>query len=142
MNLSRDQAEEVIQETFLRLTTQLMQEDNIENVQGWIVRVAHNFAVDMLKKNDRDSAGTSDHTFALETYVDPTPNPEEAYSKKEQIKRMQIALSTLNPQQRQCFDLRARGFRYKDIGLAFGISEQRAAFIVKQVAVRLAVICG
>jgi RNA polymerase sigma-70 factor, ECF subfamily len=142
MNLSRDQAEEVIQETFLRLTTQLMQEDDIENVQGWIVRVSHNFAVDMLKKNERDSAGTSDHTFALETCVDPTPNPEEAYSKKEQIKRMQIALSTLNPQQRQCFDLRARGFRYKDIGLAFGISEQRAAFIVKQVAVRLAAICG
>jgi len=142
MNLSRDQVEEVIQETFLRLTTQLMQEDNIENVQGWIVRVSHNFAVDMLKKNDRDSAGTSDHAFALESCVDPTPNPEEAYSKKEQIKRMQIALSTLNPQQRQCFDLRAQGFRYKDIGLAFGISEQRAAFIVKQVAVRLAAICG
>ena len=142
MNLSRDQVEEVIQETFLRLTTQLMQENDIENVQGWIVRVSHNFAVDMLKKNDRDSAGTSDHTFALETYVDPTPNPEEAYSKKEQIKRMQLALSALNPQQRQCFDLRARGFRYKDIGLAFGISEQRAAFIVKQVAVRLAAICG
>jgi RNA polymerase sigma-70 factor, ECF subfamily len=142
MNLSRDKVEEVIQETFLRLTTQLMREDEIENVQGWIVRVAHNFAVDMLKRNDRDSAGTSDHIFALETYVDPTPNPEEAYSKKEQIRRVQAALSTLNQQQRQCFDLRARGFRYKDIALTFGISEQRAAFIVKQVAVRLAAICG
>lgn len=142
MNLSQDQAEEVVQETFLRLTTQLMQENNIENVQGWIVRVAHNFAVDLLKRNDRDYAGKSDNTLVLERCVDPTPNPEEAYFKKERIKRMQTALSTLNPQHRQCFDLRVRGFRYKDIGITFGISEQRAAFIVKQVTVRLASICG
>jgi len=142
MNLNRDQAEEVIQETFMRLTTQLLQEDDIDNVQGWIVRVAHNVAVDVLKKNDRDSAGAFDHASALENRIDPTPNPEEAYSRKEQIRRMEIALSTFTPQQRQCFQLRARGFRYKDIGVLFGISEQRAAVIVKQVAVRLAAICG
>jgi RNA polymerase sigma-70 factor, ECF subfamily len=142
MNLNRDQAEEVIQETFMRLTTQLLQADDIDNLQGWIVRVAHNFAVDVHKKNDRDSAGTSDRIFALENRIDPTPNPEEAYSKKEQIERMEIALSTFNLQQRQCFLLRAQGFRYKDIGIAFGISGQRAALIVKQVAVRLAAICG
>ena len=138
MNLSRDQAEEVIQETFLRLTTQLMQDDRIENVQGWIVRVAHNFAVDLLKRGKRDAEGSSSHDLGLDTFVDPTPNPEERYASKERENRMSVALATLNPQQRQCFDLRARGFRYKDIGVAYGISEQRAAFIVKQAAVRLA----
>ena len=142
MNLSRDQAEEVIQETFMRLTTQLLKEADIDNVQGWIVRVAHNFAVDVLKRNDRDSSRTSDQTFVIENRIDPTPNPEEAYSRKEQIGRMEIALSTFNPQQRRCFQLRAQGFGYKEIGQTFGISEQRAALIVKQVAVRLAAICG
>jgi RNA polymerase sigma-70 factor (ECF subfamily) len=142
MNLDREQAEEVIQETFMRLTTQLLQRVDIENVQGWVVRVAHNLTVDALKRNDRDAARTFETPFVLENRVDPTPNPEEAYSKKEQIRRMEIALSTLSPQQRQCFSLRAEGFRYKDIGLALGISEQRAAFVLKQVAVRLAAICG
>jgi RNA polymerase sigma-70 factor (ECF subfamily) len=142
MNLNRDQAEEVIQETFMRLTTRLLKNDDIENVPGWIVRVAHNYAVDLLKKNGRDSPGNTDHTFTIENRVDPTPNPEEVYSRKEQIKQMEMALATLNPQQRQCFQLRAQGFGYKDIGLTFGISEQRAALIVKQVAVRLAAICG
>jgi RNA polymerase sigma-70 factor (ECF subfamily) len=142
MSLSRDQAEEVIQETFMRLTTQLLREEVFDNLQGWVVRVAHNFAVDVLKRKNRDSAGDADLTFAIENRVDPTPNPEEEYSKKEQIRQMQTALSLFNEQQRRCFHLRAQGFRYKDIGMALGISEQRAAFIVKQVAVRLAAICG
>jgi len=142
LNLSRDQAEEVIQETFLRLTTQLMQESYMENVQGWIVRVAHNIAIDLLKRSDRDAAGSPDQALVIERYADGSPNPEQAYSQKEQAQRMKDALANLNPQQRQCFDLRARGFRYKDIGFACGISEQRAAFIVKQAAVRLAATCG
>jgi RNA polymerase sigma-70 factor (ECF subfamily) len=142
MNLNRDQAEEVIQETFVRLTKRLLKEDDIDNVQGWIVRVAHNYAVDVHKKNLRDSPGSADYATTIENRVDPTPNPEEAYSRKEQLKRMETALSTLTPQQRQCFQLRAQGFGYKEIGMTFGISEQRAALIVKQVAVRLAATCG
>jgi len=53
---------------------------------------------------------------------------------------MDEALKTLNPQQRQCFNMRVQGFRYKDIALALHISEQRAALVVKQVSVRLAVV--
>ncbi len=142
MNLNRDQAEEVIQETFMRLTIRLLKDDDIDNVQGWIVRVAHNFAVDLHKKKLREPSGTSDLSFAVENRIDPTPNPEETYSRKEQIRRMEEALSALTPQQRQCFQLRAHGFGYKEIGTTFGISEQRAALIVKQVSVRLAATCG
>jgi RNA polymerase sigma-70 factor (ECF subfamily) len=55
---------------------------------------------------------------------------------------MKSALEALKPKHRQCFEMRVQGFAYKDISLALGISEQRAAFVVKQVAVRLAAICG
>lgn len=142
MNLDRSQAEEVIQESFMRLTTQLLQKNDIENAQGWIVRVAHNLAVDLLKTNGRDVAITLENIFALAHRADPALNPEEAYSKKEQIRRMEMALSTFNSQQRLCFHMRVQGFRYKDIGLALGVSEQRAALVLKQVAVRLAATCG
>ncbi|WP_263357057.1 RNA polymerase sigma factor [Acidicapsa ligni] len=142
MKLDREQAEEMIQETFMRLTTQLLKEENIENVQGWIVRVVHNLAVDALKKSDRDAGATSEGILAIENRADPALSPEESYLKKERIRRMDLALSTFNAQQRECFHMRAQGFRYKDIGLALGVSEQRAALVVKQVAVRLAAICG
>jgi RNA polymerase sigma-70 factor, ECF subfamily len=141
MGLGRDRAEEVIQETFMRLTAELLQEVDIQNLQGWVVRVAHNQAVDMLTKLDRDRIGIQGE-IALENHADPALSPEEVYAKKEQLRRMELALAKLNPQQRQCFQMRVQGFRYKDIGVALAISEQRAAFVMKQVAVRLAAICG
>jgi len=140
MNLGRDQAEDVIQETFMRLATELLKRDDIENVQGWIVRVAHNLAADLLRKERGPVMTAENASFVIENRADPGLSPEEAYSKKEQSRRMKIVLSTLKPQHRQCFQMRTQGFRYKDIGLALGISEQRAAFVVKEVAVRLAVI--
>ncbi len=143
MYLKRDLAEEVIQETFLRLTNELIQGNGIANVQGWIVRVAHNLAVDAIKKKEKDAAHTTDiSSTRFETFVDPGEGPDETYQRKEQIRRMETALLTLNPQQRQCFNLRVQGFRYKDIAHALEISEQRAAIVVKQVAVRLAAMCG
>ena len=142
MSLGRDWAEEVIQETFMRLTAKLLEKDDIQNVQGWVVRVAHNLAMDVFKKECGETASEEAVNFLIKNRADPSLSPEEAYSKNEQSTQMKLALSALKPQQRECFQMRAHGFRYKDIGLALGISEQRAAFVVKQVAVRLAAICG
>ncbi len=142
MHLRRETAEEVIQETFMRLTAVLLKHAEIDNVQGWIVRVAHNLAIDTLKKSSAGAIGGEEVLFLLANRADPALNPEEAYVKKEKDGRMDAALATLKPQHRDCFQMRAHGFRYKTIGQAMGISEQRAAFVVKQVAVRLAALCG
>lgn len=144
MHLEYDRAEEVIQETFMRLTNELLKEkeSNIENLQGWIVRVAHNLAVNLFKRERSKLIDSESAALLIENRVDPALSPEEVYAQKEQKMRLKLVLSTLRPLHRQCFQLRAQGFRYKDIGQALGISEQRAAFIVKQVAVRLAAICG
>lgn len=141
--LNRDQAEEIIQETFLRLTTELAHGKDIENVQGWIIRVAHNLAIDLRKRNEREVTFTSDvsETEVQEYLVDSGVGPYETYREEERMKRIEAALPTLNPQQRQCFHMRVQGFRYRDIADALGISEQRAGIVLKQVAVRLAVIC-
>lgn len=141
MHLGCDHADEIIQETFMRLTIELLKDNEIENVQGWIVRVAHNLAVTFQKRQRRSLVPSEGIDFMLQNRVDPSLSPEEAYSNKEQFRTLHAALSKLNPQHRQCFQMRAQGLRYKDIGLALGVSEQRAAFLVKQVAVRLAAIC-
>lgn len=142
LGLGRDWADEVIQETFMRLTVKLLANDDIKNERAWVIRVAHNLAVDVLKKERGEITADETTAFLIENRADPSLNPEEAYSRSEQSIQMELALSTLKPQHRQCFQMRAHGFRYKDIGVALGISEQRAAFVVKQAAVRLAAICG
>ena len=55
LHLGRDEAEEVIQEAFLGLTNKLLKKVEIENVQGWIVHVAHDLAVDVIRRRDRDA---------------------------------------------------------------------------------------
>ncbi len=142
MQLGRETAEEVIQETFMRLTAALLKNTEIDNVQGWIVRVAHNLAIDTLKKTSAGAISGEEVSYLIANRADPALNPEEAYVKKEKAAQIRIALATLKPQHRECFQMRAHGFRYKTIGQALGISEQRAAFVVKQVAVRLAALCG
>jgi RNA polymerase sigma-70 factor (ECF subfamily) len=141
--LDQDEADEVIQETFLLLTRALRQENGIENVPGWIVRVAHHLAVDVIKRKKRNSERMRSVTpFQLDSITDPRDTPEQALLKKDQKRQIDLALAQFNPQHRQCFYMRAQGFRYKDIGMAFGLSEQRVALIVKNMTVRLAVICG
>jgi RNA polymerase sigma-70 factor (ECF subfamily) len=142
MHLGRDQAEEIVQETFMRLTMEFMKEGELENVQGWIVRVARNLAINVLKKERGPALNAESHTSLMENQADPTSSPEEVYSKQERYKLMHTLVESLKPQHRRCFQMRAQGLRYKDIALAIGISEQRAAFLVKQVAVRLAAIFG
>jgi RNA polymerase sigma-70 factor (ECF subfamily) len=142
LNLKRDPAEEVIQETFMRLTVELEKKGSMENVQGWVVRVAHNLAMKRRKDSTRDAVISSDSPLALKNYADPGLSPEETYLKNERISRMETALSSFSALNQQCFHMRVQGFRYKDIAMALGISEQRVAFVVKQVAMRLAAICG
>lgn len=137
--LNRDEAEEAIQETFMELTNAVLEGRAIESMQGWVINTAHHLAVDVIKKRVKNEVRFRDTSdFEFETVLDPAMGPEEAYLKEEQRREIMTALSRFNPQQRQCFHMRAQGFRYQDIGLALGISEQRAALVVKQVVFRLA----
>jgi RNA polymerase sigma-70 factor (ECF subfamily) len=142
MKLRREQAEEIVQETFMRLTMEMLKESEVGNMQGWIVRVAHNLAVNLLKKNRGPVLTEETQNRLLLNRADTALTPEESFSEQEQAARIREALSKLKPMHRECFQMRAQGFRYKDIGMALGISEQRAGLLVKQVAVRLAAICG
>jgi RNA polymerase sigma-70 factor (ECF subfamily) len=142
LRLGRDQVDEVIQETFMRLTVQLVKETEIQNIRGWIVRVAHNIALSSRKKERRSIIPGDSVAFAIENRPDHALSPEQAYSIEEQFKHMNAVLSRLKPQHSQCFQMRAQGLRYKDIGQALGMSEQRVAFLVKQVAAQLSALCG
>jgi RNA polymerase sigma-70 factor (ECF subfamily) len=143
LHLNDDLVEEVIQETFLRLATELTRGTDIDNVPGWLMRVAHNLSMDMLKRRDRDATRITDIDLPEgEAFIDPKPGPYETFRQQQRIRQMEAELLTLNPQQRLCFQLRIRGFRLKDIGHFLGISEQRAAIVLKQATVRLAIVCG
>jgi len=142
LGLDEDRAYEAIQETFMRLTRELLKKDRMENVQGWIVRVAHNLAMDTHARRERNESSHGDSALVMRNQVDPGLNPEEMYLRNERIARMEDALKNFSEMNRQCFYMRLEGFRFKDIAMALGVSEPRVIFVVKQVAMRLAAICG
>jgi RNA polymerase sigma-70 factor, ECF subfamily len=139
MHLAIDQAKELIHEAFMRLSTELFDGKKIPNVQGWVVRVTHNLAMDAIEGQARVVINFSLVTTPIMgEAVAPAFSSEEACLRNEQVQQLEIAFSGLRPQQRQCLHMRIAGFRYKDIALALEISEQRAALLVKQALVGLA----
>ncbi len=142
LRIGRDQAEELIQEAFARLTKEMIKGHEIDNTEAWIVRVTRNLAIDTAKRNDRYDAIFSAITdYGLDTWADPGLNPEQEFMQEERVRKIRDAVKLLTPQQQQCFQLRAQGFHYRDIGIALGISEQRAALVVKHAAMRIAAMC-
>jgi RNA polymerase sigma-70 factor (ECF subfamily) len=142
LGLVASEAEEVIQEGFFRLVRDLSTGNEVRNLRGWLFRVAHNLAMDVYRAIDRDGAvDAGDHSPLVKEQVDPDPDPEEAYSQKEKRRRVNTAIQNLTCQQRDCLLLRSEGMSYCDIGMALGISTQRAAFLVQRSLARLADLC-
>jgi RNA polymerase sigma-70 factor (ECF subfamily) len=123
LGLTAAEAEEISQETFLRLYRHLHAGGAEVNLRGWIFRVAHNAGVNELKRR-KTVVGVSSEQWAqlIASNGAQSPTPEELLQRKEKIARVQAAISTLSEQQKECLYLRAEGFRYREIGEVLGIT--------------------
>lgn len=112
-------AEDLTQETFIRLFQDLQKERRIENPRAWLFRVAHNLAVDLNRQPYRTrAAGSQALEGAAELRQDPAPSAESKILEREQRERL---LARLSPQERRCMELRTEGFRYREIAEILGI---------------------
>lgn len=142
LGLNAGEAEDVIQESFFRLVRHFPEKNIEENLRGWLFRVAHNLSMDVHRDANRDQTVLPEDSEApIQEQVDPALNPEQAYLQEEKMKRLNLAMERLTPQQRHSILLRAEGLRYQDIALVLGISPQRAAMLVQRGLVRLAALC-
>ena len=117
LSMSPVEADESVQETFLRLYQHLNAGGNEQNLRGWVFRVAHNLSINELKSRKRlVSSGLEESTEQNVSVEDPAPGPEELLLRKEKMARIHAAISGLSEQQKQCLYLRAEGFRYREIG--------------------------
>lgn len=133
LGLSADQAQDVIQETFLRLVRHRFQQSGEDNLRAWIFRVAHNLSIDFHRFQRRWYWNSDNQPRGpLNQQIDPRPSPEQRVILKEHRKRIEDAFAQLTPKQRQCVVLRAEGFRYREIALILRISVQRVGELMKR----------
>jgi len=138
LGLSEDEAEDVIQEAFLRLVGHLNGNGGVGNLRSWLFQVAHNCSMDIHRANRRNHIAADPASEMTDEPVDPKANPEWVYLQKEQMKHVMTAISKLTPGQRNSILLRAEGLRYFEIASVLGVSEQRAIYLVKRGLMRLA----
>ncbi|MBN1889770.1 MAG: sigma-70 family RNA polymerase sigma factor [Thermoflexales bacterium] len=115
----RAEAEDLAQETFLRLYDALRDSQRIDNVGGWLYRVATRLGYNALRAARR-RAGYEQ--AAAEPEQARTPDPAEELAHAEQRRLVRTALAQLPPQQAQLLVLRHSGLSYKELAGVLGVA--------------------
>jgi RNA polymerase sigma factor (sigma-70 family) len=109
----REDAEDVVQETFVKLLAHLAGGGNTDNLRGWLFTVAAHAARDRQRRSVRWLPWTAAH----EPIVDPAGLPDEDGRQR----AAREALARLAPRDRMLLALKASGLSYNEIAAATGI---------------------
>jgi RNA polymerase sigma-70 factor (ECF subfamily) len=115
MTRSRDQAQDAIQEIFLRYYSVRLGGTRIENGRAWLFTVLRNYILDRLKE-----AGSAVEVGIekLRNLPGPVVNMESGIERAELARRI---VRRLSPRELDCLRLRAEGLAYREIGIVMGI---------------------
>ncbi len=102
MTGNRHDAEEVVQEAFLRGYQKLGQFAARSNFGTWVYRIAANYAIDRMRQRDRDGMEND----PLNRVPDGAPTPERLTQSIELRKQMERALAALSDAERTAFVMR------------------------------------
>jgi RNA polymerase sigma-70 factor (ECF subfamily) len=123
-------AQELAQESFLRLYIKMEKGEVIENPRAWLYSVARNLALRSYKREpgfDELDANTPQSAT----------DPEQTLIEKQRREGLIRAIRSLSSQQRHCFHLRVRGLRHREIADVLGISTSAVAEFLRRAVVRL-----
>ncbi len=131
-------AEELVQEVFLKLFHHLRQGRPRVNLQGWIFRVANNEALKNRARGKRYSDRFIHIPGLSGVAADHDPGPEQAVATLQRRERLLTLVAALPEQDQHCLALRAEGLRYREISEVLGISLGSVAASLEKSLSRLA----
>jgi RNA polymerase sigma-70 factor (ECF subfamily) len=134
-----DEAQDVVQDTFLTLHRHLASGSSQENIRGWLFRVAHNQARN--RQNSYHRRFGSPLEDGIDSVLDDA-TPEQAMLEKEKFRRLGMAILLLTESERECLMLRAGGLRYREIGEVLGIPTSTVGDTVDRAIKKLAERCN
>ena len=111
---NRPDAEEIVQEAFLRAYQKLGQFAARANFGTWVYRIAANYAIDRMRQRKKEEArkvGPAIHEEGIENdplnlVEDAAPTPERLTQSNELRKQMGIAIAALSHSERTAFVMR------------------------------------
>jgi RNA polymerase sigma-70 factor, ECF subfamily len=116
-------AEDVVQESFLRAYRQLGRFESRANFGTWLYRIVANCSIDLLKaKRARQAQATMDSLDAIEVAPAAGPGPERLARSAEIRTHVAAAMHGLSPLERAAFTLRHHeGLSIDDISRLLGL---------------------
>jgi len=132
-------AEDITQETFLRLFRHLRENRSLDNPKAWIFTVANNLAVDA-SRGESHIKDLDETTWKQieESRSGFQADPETLMLQREGLDRLHIAVLNLTPLQRECLHLRAEGLRYREIAGLLDLSPSTVMDAVRRATLKLA----
>jgi RNA polymerase sigma-70 factor (ECF subfamily) len=114
-------AEDVVQETFLRAYRQIDRYDSRARFSSWIHRIAANYAIDLLRRRRRWRSSGIDPVEQQDPLENPGAGPERSVWGGEIGASIEQAMTALSPKERVAFTLRHHeGMSIEEIGRVLG----------------------
>jgi RNA polymerase sigma-70 factor, ECF subfamily len=125
MTGNEQDAEDVVQETFLRAYKQLNRYEARSSFSTWLFRIATNYSLDLIRMRkrheDKRERGTDEERDILQNIAMDTPGPDRVVYGSQVRDRVNAALDELSPQERTAFVLRHfEGLSIEEIGATLG----------------------
>lgn len=123
ITLNREEAEDIVQDTMLKVWNRRNDWENIDNIEAFSLTVCRNLALDAVKK-------ASSKTESIDTKEIDAPDraqtPYEKMIQKDRITLVRQLIDALPEKQRSCMQLRdIEGKPYRDIANVLGITEEQ-----------------
>ncbi len=132
-------AEDITQETFVRLFRHFREGRPLDNPRAWLFTVANNLAIDASRSESRlKDLDETTWKKIEESKSGVHADPEKLMLQRERLDRLHIAVLNLTPLQRQCLHLRAEGLRYREIADLMGLSLSTVTDAVRRATLKLA----
>jgi RNA polymerase sigma-70 factor (ECF subfamily) len=124
ITLNTAEAEDVVQETMLKVWNRREQWDAIESMEAFCLTICRNMALDRMKRADTQNQPLEANHEAIDTSY--ASNPEEQAVQRDRVRLVRELMTQLPEKQRTCMQLRdVEGKPYKDIAAIMGITEQQ-----------------
>ena len=124
ITLNRAEAEDVVQETMIKVWNRRDHWDEIDNIEAFCLTICRNISLDKMKKAENQNQSLQEGHDAPD--LSYTSNPEEQAMQRDRIQLIRQLINHLPEKQRSCMQLRDfEGKSYKEIAQVLGISEEQ-----------------
>lgn len=123
ITLSREEAEDVVQDTLIRVWNKRDSWQEIESIEAFSLTICRNLALDRMKRSDADNASLDQ--APMERAAD-TLSPYEQTQQRDSLNLVRQLIDSLPEKQRSCMQLRdIEGKQYREIAQILNISEDQ-----------------